>query len=64
VDLACTSDQWHRLVGYSRSSRLLACSGNDNMHGWCDSTVVLQLANDDTNDVEIGTDLNPYVLTL
>jgi len=34
------------------------------MHGWCDSTVVLQLANDDTNDVEIGTDLNPYVLTL
>ena len=64
MDLESTSIQWRKLDGYSRSTRLLACSGNDNMHGWCDSTVVLQLANDDTNDVEIGTDLNPYVLTL
>ena len=64
MDLESTSNQWHKLGGYSRSTRLLACSGNDNMHGWCDSTVVLQLASDDTKDVEIGIDLNPNILTL
>ena len=57
--LETTSDLWQRLGGCGISSRQLACSGCDNMHGQCDNTVVLQLTNDDTGKLRIRIGVTP-----